>query len=172
MPVGVEVARVDRRYPEVQADRLDDVLAFAADRLAAEVEPPWLIDDSGLFVEALHGFPGVYSSYVYRTIGPPGVLRLLRGAGDRAARFVTAFLYHDGRTVHGFRGVCGGRIARAERGSGGFGFDPIFIPAGSRKTFGEMPLEEKNRVSHRARAARALMAHLSGDHERGRKARP
>jgi len=160
---GVALERVDRPYPEVQADRLADVLAFAAETLSAKVEPPWIIDDSGLFVDALRGFPGVYSSYVFRTIGPGGVLKLLRASATRAARFETAFLYHDGAESRAFRGQCRGTIARTERGSGGFGFDSIFIPSGSRKTFGEMSLIEKNRLSHRARAARTLAAHLAED---------
>jgi len=160
-PAGIALERVDRPYPEVQADRLADVVAFAAEGLAEQVEPPWLIDDSGLFVDALRGFPGAYSSYVFRTIGPRGILRLLRGSTTRAARFETAFLYHDGTSPLAFRGRCRGTIAQAERGSGGFGFDPIFMPSGSTKTFGEMSVAEKNRLSHRAQAAAALVAFLA-----------
>ena len=120
-----------------------------------------MIDDSGLFVDALRGFPGVYSSHAYRTIGPRGILGLLRSSPTRAARFETAFLFHDGTTGRLVRGACRGAIARSERGTGGFGFDPIFIPAGHRTTFAEMSVEEKNRVSHRGRAARALAVRLS-----------
>ena len=75
-PLGIRLARRDRAYPELQADRLEDVVRFAAGLVAKEVRGEFLIDDSGLFVEALGGFPGVYSSYVYRTLGPAGLVRL------------------------------------------------------------------------------------------------
>ena len=160
-PLGVRLRRRDRAVPEVQADRLEDVVRFGARVLASEVPGEFLIDDSGLFVDALGGFPGVYSSYVYRTIGPAGVLSLMRGRAERTARFETVFLLGArGRTPRVFRGVCEGTIARRPRGRGGFGFDPIFVPRGHRRTFGEMSLAEKNAMSHRARAAEALARHL------------
>jgi len=147
-PLGVRLRRRDRAVPEVQADRLEDVVRFGARVLASEVP-------------ALGGFPGVYSSYVYRTIGPAGVLSLMRGRAERTARFETVFLLGArGRTPRVFRGVCEGTIARRPRGRGGFGFDPIFVPRGHRRTFGEMSLAEKNAMSHRARAAEALARHL------------
>jgi XTP/dITP diphosphohydrolase len=160
-PLGVRLTRRDRAYPEVQADRLEDVVRFAAGVLTREVPGEFLIDDSGLFVDALGGFPGVYSSYVYRAIGLRGVLRLMRGERRRGARFETVFLLGGrGRTPRVFRGRCEGTIASAARGRGGFGFDPIFVPRGGRRTFGEMSLAEKNAVSHRARAAEGLARHL------------
>ena len=160
-PLGIRLARRDRAYPELQADRLEDVVRYAAGIVANEVRGEFLIDDSGLFVEALGGFPGVYSSYVYRTVGPAGVLRLLHGRKERTARFETIFLLSKrGRRPQVFRGECEGTIARAAKGHGGFGFDPIFVPRGARRTFGEMSLAEKNAVSHRARAAEALARHL------------
>ena len=76
-------------------------------------------------------------------------------------RFETIFLLGKrGRRSQVFRGECEGTIARAAKGHGGFGFDPIFVPRGTRRTFGEMSLAEKNAVSHRARAAEALARHL------------
>jgi len=160
-PADVRMRRLDRAYPELQADRLDDVVRFAAGIVARQVRGEFLIDDSGLFVDALGGFPGVYSSYVYRTIGPGGVLTLMQREARRSARFETVFLLGSrGRPPRIFRGVCEGSIARAPRGHGGFGFDPIFVPRGSRRTFGEMSLAEKNAISHRARAAEALAHHL------------
>ena len=160
-PLGVRLRWLDRAYPEIQADRLQDVVTFAAGIVARQVRGEFLIDDSGLFVDALGGFPGVYSSYVYRTIGPSGVLTLLRGQRRRSARFETVLLLgRRNSPSRVFHGVCEGSIARAPRGRGGFGFDPIFVPRGSLRTFGEMSLAEKNAVSHRARAAEALARHL------------
>ena len=160
-PLGVRLRRLDRAYLEIQADRLRDVVTYAAGIVARQVRGEFLIDDSGLFVDALGGFPGVYSSYAYRTIGPAGILTLMRGEARRSARFETVFLLgRRGRPSRTFRGVCEGSIARTPRGRDGFGFDPIFAPRGSRRTFGEMSLAEKNAVSHRAKAAEALARHL------------
>ncbi len=160
-PLGVTLRRLDRAYPEVQADRLEDVVRYGAGVLSRRIAGEFLIDDSGLFVDALGGFPGVYSAYVFRTIGPEGVLALMRRESRRSARFETALLLGGrGRPPQLFKGVCRGTITRSARGRGGFGYDPIFVPRGRRRTFGEMSLEEKNAVSHRARAVDALAAFL------------
>lgn len=129
---------------------------------------PALADDTGLEVEALGGAPGVETAYF---AGPRAtdaenrakLLRELRDVADRRARFVTVMLvaWPDGREVI-VRGECTGRIADTERGEGGFGFDPVFVPdGGDGRTFAEMTKQEKNAVSHRGRALRALAAALS-----------
>ncbi len=160
-PLGVRLRRLDRAYPEVQADRLEDVVRHGAEVLSRRLRGEFLIDDSGLFVDALGGFPGVYSAYVYRTIGPEGVLDLLRHEARRTAHFETVLLLgRRGRPSWIFKGACTGAIARRARGKSGFGYDPIFVPKGHRRTFGEMSLDEKNALSHRARAVDALAAFL------------
>jgi XTP/dITP diphosphohydrolase len=122
-------------------------------------------DDSGLEVDALGGAPGVYSA---RYAGLPTVdyaannqklLRELDGITDRRARFrtVLALASPDGR-VFTVEGRCDGVIAEAPRGRGGFGYDPLFIPDGETLAFAEMPAEQKNRISHRARALAAAVA--------------
>jgi XTP/dITP diphosphohydrolase len=127
-----------------------------------------LADDSGLEVDALGGAPGVHSA---RYAGQDTthadkmgmLLAELRGVPDdrRTARFraVIAIATPDGRTVT-CEGVCEGRIARAPRGTGGFGYDPIFLVEGGSRTMAELSDEEKNRISHRARAAAAACAVL------------
>ena len=120
-----------------------------------------LVEDSGLFIEALGGFPGVYSAYVLRTLGPSRLLRLL-GVRERRAHFVTVFGYAPSRgRVQLFRGEVHGRLADRPRGRHGFGFDPIFVPDGLDRTFAEMELAEKDRRSHRGRALEALAALLA-----------
>lgn len=122
-----------------------------------------LADDSGLMVDRLGGKPGVYSA---RFAGPgcsyddnnAKTLRLLRGVppSRRTARFVCVIaLYDHGRPVGVARGVCRGRIADAPRGKKGFGYDPIFVPAGMKKTYAELPPAAKGKISHRGRALRA-----------------
>jgi XTP/dITP diphosphohydrolase len=129
-----------------------------------------LSDDSGLAVEALGGRPGVYSA---RYAGPHAtyaermsrLLEELAAAGDaeRRARFVCVIAVADPSTaeVRTFEGVCEGHIARAPRGTGGFGYDPLFIPEGHAQTFGELPDEIKQQISHRARALAKAAAFLT-----------
>ncbi len=160
---GVGVHQLKVTYPEVQADTLREVVLRGLEWLTPRYGDGLLVDDSGLFIPSLGGFPGVYSSYVYRTLGCSGVLRLLAASGERDATFEACFgLISEGTTLV-FEGLCPGRIAEEERGSGGFGFDPIFIPKGHSRTFGEMSFEEKNAVSHRGRAVDQLVRHLTGE---------
>lgn len=159
---GIRIERVDRGYPEIQADSLEKIVRFGATVLDEEMPGDYLIDDSGLFIDALGGFPGPYSSYVHKKVGCAGVLRLMAGVADRAATFETALLLRRKGEHQTFRGEVRGTIEDRERGKGGFGFDPIFTPKGETKTFAEMSLKEKNQHSHRARAAEALAEYLAG----------
>ena len=162
---NVKAVHLDRSYPEIQTDRLEKVLKYAAAGLDDEVKGDYLIDDSGLFIEALGSFPGVYSAFVQKKIGNKGILKLMVGERYRAAFFETVFLLRQGEEHEVFHGQCRGTIADAERGKGGFGYDPIFIPEGDTRTFAEMSVKEKNAVSHRARAVDALLAHLAAPKE-------
>lgn len=134
---------------------------------------PWtLADDSGLEVAALGGAPGVYSAR-YAGEGATdrdNVARLLAAlaeATDRRARFVCEIvcLLPGGREIRA-RGTCAGEITTAPRGGGGFGYDPVFVPEGHVLTFSQLPAEEKNRISHRARAAHSLLQQLGGGESR------
>ena len=130
-------------------------------------------DDTGLEIEALHGEPGVFSAR-YSRMGQPvypemevtagnirKVLEKLHGKSHRKARFRTVVaLIIDGRH-HSFEGVVNGVITDEECGSDGFGYDPIFVPDGSRQTFAEMEPSEKNRISHRALAVKKLVNFLT-----------
>ena len=127
-------------------------------------------DDSGLEVDALGGAPGIYSARYAGTNATENekINKLLRelarlGArGDaRRARFhCVVALARNGNLVGTFRGIVEGRIADQRRGNGGFGYDPIFIPEGLEETFGELPAEVKNTISHRAKAIRPLAIRL------------
>ncbi len=154
-PLGVRIIQRKIEYPEIQADSLEEVARFGIGWLRDKLEAPFFLDDSGLFIGALGGFPGVYSAYVYRTLGNDGILKLLEGVENRKAYFQSVVAYYDGE-LHIFTGRTAGRITREKRGTGGFGFDPIFQPEGFSKTFAEMTTEEKNRISHRGRAFKAF----------------
>lgn len=136
--------------------------------ILAATGKPAVADDTGLEVATLGGAPGVDTA-VYAGEGCSDadnrrkLLGALSGAADRAARFVTVVLvaWPDG-TETIVEGVCNGRIAEVERGDRGFGFDPLFVPDdGDGRTFAQMTAEEKNTVSHRGRAFRALAARLA-----------
>jgi XTP/dITP diphosphohydrolase len=147
---GVTVRWLHRQLPEIQADRLESVIE-AKLAAGARYAPRVLVEDSGLFLPGLGGFPGVYSAYALQTIGLEGILRLLRGRPRDATFRTVAGVSIKGQTWLR-TGECKGRIADRIRGTHGFGFDPIFVPDGETRTFGELPPEEKNRRSHRAQA--------------------
>lgn len=111
------------------------------------------VEDSGLEIEALNGFPGTYSAWVYKKIGCKGILKLMEDKTNRKARFVTvisAYIPWNQKIVIA-KGEVKGEISNEMRGSIGFGFDPIFIPEGYDKTFAE-DKEMKKKVSHRKKA--------------------
>jgi XTP/dITP diphosphohydrolase len=160
--LGVELTQDDRGYPEVQAEDLEAVARFAADQLRGEAEAPFVLEDAGLFVDALDGFPGVYSSYVHDTLGLEGLLDLLEGAADRSARFESALALVEGDgTVRVFEGICPGRITgEVLEGPHGFGYDPVFMPESREEPFSRLPPEEKDALGHRGEALRGLADHL------------
>jgi XTP/dITP diphosphohydrolase len=156
-PYGVRVRWSRQKLPEPQADRLEDVVQA---KLSAARGKGWLlVEDSGIFLKGLGGFPGVYSDYVHRTLGLAGVLRLLEGRA-RAAEFITVAGLKRGARRRLFRGRTTGQVALAPKGNSGFGYDPIFVPNGRRRTFAETGPAGKNALSHRGRAMRAVARFL------------
>jgi XTP/dITP diphosphohydrolase len=162
-----DVERVDYDYTEIQGD-LATVAAEGA-REAFEAlggVDPVLVDDAGLFVRALDGFPGPYSSYVEDTLGVDRVWRLCEAEDDRRAHFRTVLAYAhrpddaDDVQIETFEGSVPGTIV-APRGDGGFGYDPIFEHDGT--TMAEMSTAEKNAVSHRGRALATFADWLAGE---------
>ena len=151
-PFGVRARWSRSALPELQSDRLETVARAKLAAVPGRVRRV-LVEDSGLFLGAFPGFPGVYSAPVHALLGPGPLLELVDGR-DRSAAFRTvAALRWDGE-VRLFHGEVRGRLARRPRGANGFGFDPIFIPGGERRTFAEMRAEEKDAISHRAQAIR------------------
>lgn len=160
-PLGYEVVHLLLEVEEVQADTLEEVVVDCMRQIRDKKVKDFIIDDSGLFVDALKGFPGVYSSYVLKTLGCEGLLKLMKEVSVRSARFECCV----GCSLEGRKDIvlterCDGRIIEAMRGQGGFGFDPVFAAAGEERTFAEMPLAEKNLVSHRGKAIKSLARQL------------
>lgn len=124
-------------------------------------------DDTGLEVEALNGAPGVHTArYAYPDRHDPEantqkLLAALKGATNRAAQFRTAIALILNGEEHVFEGVVRGEIATEKRGTEGFGYDPVFIPEDTGRTFAELGTDVKNKISHRARAVAKLVEYLS-----------
>jgi XTP/dITP diphosphohydrolase len=142
---------------EIQSESLEEIAKSSVIEAFRNCNLPVIVEDAGLSVEALDGFPGPYAAYVYRTIGNRGLLQLMKNAKNRKAKFMSAVAYFsaDCESPICFIGEAFGEIAKEERKSSseqGFGFDPIFQPEKSDKVFAEMSIVEKNRYSHRANA--------------------
>jgi XTP/dITP diphosphohydrolase len=149
-PLGLTVDFADVKLVELQSNSLEEIATEKARSAFSLVGKPVIVEDDGLFIDALNGFPGQYSSFVFQTIGNEGVLKLLAGSVERSATFRSLVAYFDGKTASVFDGKVEGRIAEELR-KGGWGYDPIFIPKGSGVAFAELK-EEKNKFSHRKKA--------------------
>jgi XTP/dITP diphosphohydrolase len=144
---------------EIQADTVKKVAKASIMDAVKKCDLPVIVEDAGLFINVLGGFPGPYSSYVFRTVGLKGVLKLMESVEERKAFFesIVAFSAPNQKSPMFFRGRVEGRIAEHAKGHEGFGFDSIFCPTEDKgKTFAEMTIGEKNKLSHRAKAMRGF----------------
>ncbi len=157
--LGIEMEHYRLPYDEVQTSDLEEVVNKGMDEIISKRVRNFIVDDTGLFIDSLKGFPGVWSAYAQKTIGNKGILKLMDGVEDRGAEFRCCI----GCDIDGERivvvGVCRGYITESEKGTDGFGFDPIFSPDG-KLTFAEMSIEDKNLISHRGNAVRLLIQQL------------
>jgi XTP/dITP diphosphohydrolase len=150
----LEVRHVALDIPELRSDDVTEIAREKARYAYNHLHEPLIVDDTAFSIDALNGFPGPYAAYVLRSIGNTGILRLMDNILDRNARFTTAIAFADETGIEVFTGTIVGRIITAPRGTGGFGYDPIFEVNG--QTLAEIPLEEKSTISHRARALAAF----------------
>ncbi len=155
---GIAVGMLKLKGDEVQSESLQEIAEKSVQNAYRRCGMPIFVEDAGLFIDSLRGFPGPYAAYVYHTIHNSGMLNLMADSENRAAKFQSVIAYCDSQ--HScqpliFHGEVEGAITtceRIEQGKSGFGFDPIFQPKGSAKTFAEMTITEKNGYSHRAMA--------------------
>jgi XTP/dITP diphosphohydrolase len=158
-PFGIAVGMLRVKGEEIQSDSLKEIAETSAVNAYKRSNLPIFVEDAGLFIDALSGFPGPYAAYVYKTIHNSGILRLMENVKNRRAKFQSVIAYSDETLCEPecFDGESNGEITLTERrqkGKSAFGFDPIFQPLGSSKSFAEMTIEEKNGFSHRAMAIR------------------
>ena len=132
---------------EIQSNSIKEIAIKKAQDAFSKCKKPLIIEDDGLHIDSLYGFPGPYSSYVQKTIGNQGIINLVKA--NRSAKFVSNITYCDKYCFKSFEGKLFGTISKSEKGNG-WGFDPIFIPKNQKQTFGE--LTDKNNISHRYKA--------------------
>lgn len=147
------------------ADTIEGNAKIKADFVTDNYHVDCFADDTGLEVEALDGAPGVYSAryageHCSYQDNVNKMLNAMKGKTNRKAAFRTCIALNlDGKS-YTFEGRCDGQIVESQRGTDGFGYDPIFMPDGFNETFAEMSHEEKNAISHRGRATEKLIAFL------------
>lgn len=159
-----ELHQKDIETVEIQANNIKDVALFKLNSVKEKIKGSFFIEDAGFFVDLpLSGFPGVYSSYVMKTIGNEGILSLINDYKNTKAHFsaVIALYYKPLDKIMTFEGEVKGRVSETIRGERGFGFDPIFIPDElPDNTFAELSMSEKNKISHRSEALNKLIDFL------------
>jgi XTP/dITP diphosphohydrolase len=145
---------------EIQSENLEEIAINSLKTGSMEFKDrPLFVEDSGLFIKSLGGFPGPYSAYIFGTIGNDGILKLLSGKGNREAFFQSTIALLVAGDISVFTAKVKGRISR-EKCDFGWGYDPIFIPdSNPNSTYGEMG-EEKQWLSHRYFATMKLIAYL------------
>jgi len=142
---GLKIKFLKHSLQEIQANTLEEIATHKAMQAFSIYSRPVIVEDAGLFIKSLGGFPGPYSSFVFDTIGNKGILRLVSVKRDAIFRSVIAYC-EKRNDVHLFSADVNGTISKKEQGKR-WGFDPIFIPSGNNKTYSQ--ITEKNNISHR-----------------------
>jgi XTP/dITP diphosphohydrolase len=148
------VSHIPLDIPEIRSDDIVEISRQKAKYAYDHLHTPLIVDDTSFSIDILNKFPGPYAAYVLNTIGNKGILKLMTGEKERGAHFTTVIAYADHRGIRDFSGSIHGTIVTIPRGTGGFGYDSIFEVEG--QTLAELPLQEKNKISHRALALAAF----------------
>lgn len=154
--LGVPIEQIGLDLPEIQALDVEVVVREKAVAAHGATGKAILVDDTGFAVEAWHGLPGALVRWFVGTVGPAGICRMLDSTASRAVVVTTAVAFHDGAALHVSTGSLRGTVTPEPRGTNGFGWDAIFQPDGSAKTFAEMDDAEKNAISPRRLALEGL----------------
>ncbi len=148
----IELEIADIELDEVQSMDLIYVAKKKAEEAFAILKKPVIIDDVGIFIAALNGFPGPFVKFMEESMGIKKLLDLLKDEKNRDIVVQSVVAFHNGQEVFIFVGEVKGEIAREMRGTDGWGFDPIVIPAGQTQTYAELGFDKKNELSHRKKA--------------------
>ncbi len=145
---GIRIGFFKCELKEIQSDLLKEIATHKVLEAFGKCKKPVIIEDDGLFIDNLRGFPGPFSSYVFKTIGNKGILKLVKTKRNAKFQSIIAFCNKTKKPIL-FEAKVAGGISKNIRGAG-WGYDPIFIPSGRSKTFAE--LTNKNELSHRYNA--------------------
>lgn len=148
----IKVNHINLSYPELRSDNPEEIARNSAEMLSKKLKKLVVVEDSGMFIKALNDFPGTCSAYIHKRIGLKGIIKLMQGIKDRECTYKSAVAYCiPNKKPISFLGEEKGNVAESVRGSFGFGHDPIFIPEGSNKTYGEIKnCEEIKKFRRRA----------------------
>ncbi|MDO4996207.1 MAG: non-canonical purine NTP pyrophosphatase [Bacilli bacterium] len=146
-PLGIEVDNIKMEIDEIQSDTCEDVVIHSVKEAYKKVKHPVLKNDSGLFIESLNGFPGVYTHCVEDTIGEDGILKLMEDKTNRNAKFIEVYAYmEDEDNIKIFTSVTKGTISYNKSGTYGWSYDYIFIPEGKEKTLANYKDSERYKL--------------------------
>ena len=135
----IKINHIEMHYKELRSDSNEEIAIESAERLAKQLKKNVVVEDSGLFIDALNGFPGACSAFVHKRIGLNGILKLMEGSKDRTCYYNSAVAYCEpNKKATSFSVTEKGLISEKIKGIHGFGHDSIFIPQGSKKTYGEI----------------------------------
>jgi XTP/dITP diphosphohydrolase len=151
---NISVRYLNMKLREIQSESLREIAAEKSKDAFKVISKPVIVEDDALLVHQLNDFPGSYSSFIFKTIGNTGVLKLLSYSKNRSASFVSVIAYNDGNNLRCFVGKTDGKIASKVAGRG-WGYDPIFIPIGYELSFGQLR-DKKMLLSHRTKAITAF----------------
>ena len=162
---GFEVKVMKVEYPELKLDDPCEISKGAAKMLAERLKKTVLVEDSGLFIDEFKGFPGIMTKFTYNRIGLKGILKLMKGVKNRRCSYKSALgLCSPGKKPVCFLGVEEGSLARKMKGTG-WGYDPIFIPKGKKKTYGQLGCQEGYHL-YRFKAVEKLKQFLAARNNR------
>jgi non-canonical purine NTP pyrophosphatase (RdgB/HAM1 family) len=147
---------VELDLPEIQSLDVYEVLRAKGGEAWRRLRRPVIVEETSLELPALGGFPGPLVKWMLEAVGPGGLARIVAAEGDPAATARCVLLYSDGNREITGEGTTSGHLVLPPRGDGGFGWDPVFEPDGSRQTYGEMAPEAKDSMSHRGKAWKAF----------------
>lgn len=159
---GLDLEAVELDLPEIQSLDLLEVLAAKGEEAWRRLRRPLVVEEAGLGLAAMNGFPGPLVKWMLEAIGAEGLARTALARENTSATATCALLYRDAHRTVIAEGKTEGTLLLPPRGPHGFGWDPVFLPEGETRTFGELSGAEKDALSHRGRAWRALLEKLSG----------
>lgn len=157
--IGEQLVNIDIDLPEIQSTTVMEVGIEKLKEARKHIEGPCIIDDTGLHIDKLNGFPGALIKFFHKDLKNDGIIKLCKGSNARA---VSVIGYFDGEKEYFFEGITEGIISDEPKGEG-FGWDPIFVPNGSNMTYAEMLPSVKNNVCQRNKAIEKLKIHLESN---------